>query len=597
MKHDTATKLVPWLLLGLLLLAGANQAVTAFVPFGKVILKRDNGTSRVYPLLSSAVDACTGGEEIILAEGTYALSGALTMDTANVTIRGPKNAIISRAGVVATITGNNVKIDGVTVQGRIDISAADGVQLTNMEHTANSQAHCLTAATEANEIRLRNNKYSGATSHGVHFEQCSDQYISDCRFTGNTGDGLRLTDCGGANTGGTALTDLLPPKITGCDAGNNSGYGFAMFGVHDTRIANCNAERNGLAGFYIDCPIQIGISNCSAERDGTLGASVNDAIGGFVLVLGDITVYQNVEGGCATISSCYSYDQPSGIRIVNPLNATTEYIVRLVDNEFYVVPGSPAPQRGMYISDLHADIRLAVDDNNCIGSATTNLFGFHIEADASLDGRSVSFRGNRAIRVARGAQLVNLTGLHVGNFEAIGCDEGVRLPSSTADFRGGRFVGNNTNLITSGSGSVTSVIGVVGITDTGTSTKKFTQLLVPGAQATGDNKAGPLRIPSEWNGYNLVGVAAAVRVGSTSGNPNYQVRRVRAAASADMLSTALTIDANAGTPELDSSTAATPAVINTSNDDVATGDQIFIDCDTAGTGTTDANVTLIFQNP
>jgi hypothetical protein len=57
-----------------------------------------------------------------------------------------------------------------------------------------------------------------------------------------------------------------------------------------------------------------------------------------------------------------------------------------------------------------------------------------------------------------------------------------------------------------------------------------------------------------------------------------------------MLSTAITIDAN----EFDSKDAATAAAINTSNDDVATGDLIRVDVDVAGTGTADLIVTLGF---
>jgi hypothetical protein len=60
-----------------------------------------------------------------------------------------------------------------------------------------------------------------------------------------------------------------------------------------------------------------------------------------------------------------------------------------------------------------------------------------------------------------------------------------------------------------------------------------------------------------------------------------------------MLSTRITIDAN----EYDSKDATTAAVIDTSNDDVATGDVIRIDVDVAGTGTKGLNVTLSFQTP
>jgi hypothetical protein len=58
-----------------------------------------------------------------------------------------------------------------------------------------------------------------------------------------------------------------------------------------------------------------------------------------------------------------------------------------------------------------------------------------------------------------------------------------------------------------------------------------------------------------------------------------------------MLSTALTIDAS----ETDSSTAAAAAVIDTVNDDVATGDQIRIDIDVAGTGAKGLMVEMQFQ--
>jgi hypothetical protein len=60
-----------------------------------------------------------------------------------------------------------------------------------------------------------------------------------------------------------------------------------------------------------------------------------------------------------------------------------------------------------------------------------------------------------------------------------------------------------------------------------------------------------------------------------------------------MLSTALTIDAN----KFSSTYATTPAVINTSNDDVLTGDLIRVDIDTAGTGTANMYISLGFRLP
>lgn len=96
--------------------------------------------------------------------------------------------------------------------------------------------------------------------------------------------------------------------------------------------------------------------------------------------------------------------------------------------------------------------------------------------------------------------------------------------------------------------------------------------------AVGDG-AGDIfwRVPARLNGYDLVGVAACVQTAGTTGTMDIQVRNVTQAA--DMLSTKITIDSG----ELDSKDAATPAVIDAANDDVATGDQIRIDVDAVHT--------------
>lgn len=110
------------------------------------------------------------------------------------------------------------------------------------------------------------------------------------------------------------------------------------------------------------------------------------------------------------------------------------------------------------------------------------------------------------------------------------------------------------------------------------------------AITTGDGKAY-YRVPSTLNGMNLVAVAAAVTTASSSGIPTVQIANVTQAA--DMLTTKLTIDAS----ETDSSTAAAAAVIDTGNDDVATGDMLRIDIDVAGTGAKGLMVEMQFQLP
>jgi hypothetical protein len=98
------------------------------------------------------------------------------------------------------------------------------------------------------------------------------------------------------------------------------------------------------------------------------------------------------------------------------------------------------------------------------------------------------------------------------------------------------------------------------------------------ALTTGNGKAH-FRIPAKCNGMNIVGVAASCATNSSSGKPTFRLRN--ATDGVDVLSTKLTVDVG----ETDSATAATAAVIDTTKDDVATGDQFYWDCDLAGTGT------------
>lgn len=108
---------------------------------------------------------------------------------------------------------------------------------------------------------------------------------------------------------------------------------------------------------------------------------------------------------------------------------------------------------------------------------------------------------------------------------------------------------------------------------------------------TGDGKAW-FRVPKELDGMNLVAVAGAVYTAGTTGTCDIQVRNHTD--TADMLSTKLTIDS----AETDSSTAATPAVINTATDDVVEGDIIAIDVDAIHTTPAQGcKVQLTFAKP
>lgn len=121
------------------------------------------------------------------------------------------------------------------------------------------------------------------------------------------------------------------------------------------------------------------------------------------------------------------------------------------------------------------------------------------------------------------------------------------------------------NLIPKGSGVITKPTSVV------------MQLVAGGTElATGDG-AGYFTVPEELNGMNLVSVHARVVTAGTTNTTDIQIANVTD--SVDMLSTKITIDSG----ETGSDTAATPAVIDTTKDDVVTNDLLRIDIDALST--------------
>jgi len=94
--------------------------------------------------------------------------------------------------------------------------------------------------------------------------------------------------------------------------------------------------------------------------------------------------------------------------------------------------------------------------------------------------------------------------------------------------------------------------------------------------ATGDGKFY-FTTPPEIDGMNLTEVFARVITAGTTNTTDIQIHNV--STGNDMLSTVLTIDST----EVASSTAATPAVVDTGQDDVMENDLIRIDVDAVST--------------
>lgn len=93
--------------------------------------------------------------------------------------------------------------------------------------------------------------------------------------------------------------------------------------------------------------------------------------------------------------------------------------------------------------------------------------------------------------------------------------------------------------------------------------------------------------PVPANGKNLSSVVAAVDTAGSSGDTEIQIRRGRAASYVDMLSVPVTISG--------SQYYSTNGTIDTNNDDINTGDRIFVDINNVSTGSQGLTVTLIFS--
>jgi hypothetical protein len=106
---------------------------------------------------------------------------------------------------------------------------------------------------------------------------------------------------------------------------------------------------------------------------------------------------------------------------------------------------------------------------------------------------------------------------------------------------------------------------------------------------TGDGKVA-FTVPALMNGFLLTAALASVHTQGVTGTCDVQIRRRRSGSDADMLTTKITIGAEYY---------AADGAINTANDDLDTGDQIFIDVDAVHSGTAPKglSVTMTFTDP
>ena len=112
-----------------------------------------------------------------------------------------------------------------------------------------------------------------------------------------------------------------------------------------------------------------------------------------------------------------------------------------------------------------------------------------------------------------------------------------------------------------------------------------------GSNTTTGNGTEGFVVPADMNGMDLIDVLGAVHTKGTTGDIDIQIRRRRAGTNADMLTTKVTI--------ADSEFFAHDETVDTTKDDVNTGDTIYCDIDTIHTGTAAKGLDVIatFETP
>lgn len=262
------------------------------------------------------------------------------------------------------------------------------------------------------------------------------------------------------------------------------------------------------------------------------------------------------------------------------------------DQPQLVIEGHSTQTDSLVVAQNDADAEVATID---VTGLITTLVGFDAIGAVDMDYGSADVTDHTFVTDGTGTAEVVLPEGSIDSTEIL--DATIAIGDLANGTDGELLTWNSSGVAT------TVLVGTSGhiLTSNGTGAEPTMQALTENVQliifnptvdmATGDGILG-FHIPPSMNGMDLIYVHAEVTTAGTTGTCDIQVRNATQAA--DMLSTKLTVDS----AETGSDTAATPAVIDTANDDVTTNDFIKIDIDAVHTTAAKGlNITSAFELP
>jgi hypothetical protein len=158
-------------------------------------------------------------------------------------------------------------------------------------------------------------------------------------------------------------------------------------------------------------------------------------------------------------------------------------------------------------------------------------------------------------------------------------------PAASTSTAGIQENATTAEINTASSDTLTMVPGQYKASNFGTRELAIALITSDVAVTVADGTAG-IPIPASLNGHDIVDVLARVHDKGVTGTTDIQVRRRRSGADVDVLSTKITIG---------DEWYASDGVINTSNDDLVTGDMLYVDRDAIHSGTAPNGLSVVIS--